>query len=1071
MHGKSPMILRPSARTAACLWTLVAAGGAALAAIPPPSETPARVLVSGRTSTAIDVKVVHVGQRIPKTYSGGKIKNTPGFSWWVSRHYAFKTDFDDRGARRYLTLLELAYPHYVELFGTELDGIGEKRMAVVYGSSRAQMEKAMASDLGYRWTFSGGGITLEGFFCAYQYPSGSLSYHKRYILLHECTHLYQMCLTGTSFSTPGWHTEGTADGLSSHVYDKGKKRLTVFVVDKAAIPNFLDQGLRAFKEKGGTFRKLHDEGGYGRGGGFVGVQYFMTDPHRAQLLRIWRDEMFRLAPRGDARTEVSARLLLGLFGSWDELDAGFKRWLDARRNTFHYVDWGWEQDSNTLWSYGWPQKGPLSRTDVNMPPGERPAYHPLTMDHPAAQMPPILGPVRRGVDEPSVGCVIDFSRNPNKGAAGIGLGVEGDDLALAFPEGTLFEDRAATKPGLATRAYRLGKVTGEGMRSEDVQSGKPLGRSVDRQVKLGLARSAARNLKERFVVEWKGWLKVDRAGECAFATASDDGSWLWVDGKLVVANGGNHGIVMKAGKVRLTRGVHPIRVRYFQGTGGRHMAAGMLEGDTPGYARVLIHASKELAIDGTDLGLGRKTLPIPGEVRAAMKEHGHRVGMTVKVARGALEVVLRAGRPDGMKEFTASLPVGGKAARKRLLTKPMTILAREGYHGVTPFFDDRRRMEPDLTVAAPPNRWRNPGDGQLYAVERACWRLGERAPGSLGALRKEMLGAAAGEPAAQRRALESYSRRAPGIVGDIRRAAAGAGLAGTTSADLAAADLAGVAISLEVTAGAGPGEVALRAELAPPLAGDARGTVRFVFDPPGAVERAPDPEDIRLGPGGKAVVKRVCRVAPRAGAFEVAAVAELRWSARRLALRSSRSLLTSIRRWWIIGPFANPGGHAADVKHPVEQRVLRGEKVDLSAEYPGKGGKTVRWRKVEGGAKLGVTSEHLVDLAERCGKEGNVAAYALAWLEAPAEREAVLALGSDDGVVVWLNGERLHANLVGRGYRPKSDRVPVRLKKGRNELLVKITQGGGDWSFCVHLEDATGGALTDVTASLEGGGE
>jgi len=66
--------------------------------------------------------------------------------------------------------------------------------------------------------------------------------------------------------------------------------------------------------------------------------------------------------------------------------------------------------------------------------------------------------------------------------------------------------------------------------------------------------------------------------------------------------------------------------------------------------------------------------------------------------------------------------------------------------------------------------------------------------------------------------------------------------------------------------------------------------------------------------------------------------------------------LTSVRRWWIIGPFDNPGGHAADVKHPVEERVLRGEKVDPSAEYPGKGGKTVRWRRVEGGALADVTA-------------------------------------------------------------------------------------------------------------------
>jgi hypothetical protein len=122
---------------------LILAGAAVPAAepapVPPPSETPAQVLVSGRTSTPVDVKVVFVDQQIPKTYAGERIKNTPGFKWWVSQHYAFKTDYSDAKARFYLTLLELAYPHYVELFGREPPGSAEARMAVVYGSDRKQM--------------------------------------------------------------------------------------------------------------------------------------------------------------------------------------------------------------------------------------------------------------------------------------------------------------------------------------------------------------------------------------------------------------------------------------------------------------------------------------------------------------------------------------------------------------------------------------------------------------------------------------------------------------------------------------------------------------------------------------------------------------------------------------------------------------------------------------------------------------------------------------------------------------------------------------------------------------------
>ena len=68
----------------------------------------------------------------------------------------------------------------------------------------------------------------------------------------------------------------------------------------------------------------------------------------------------------------------------------------------------------------------------------------------------------------------------------------------------------------------------------------------------------------------------------------------------------------------------------------------------------------------------------------------------------------------------------------------------------------------------------------------------------------------------------------------------------------------------------------------------------------------------------------------------------------------------------------------------------------------------------------------------------------------------VSAAGSDDGVIVWLNGKQVHKKLVGRGYSSKADRVPIHLKKGRNKLLLKITQGGGGWAFGAHILDKDG---------------
>lgn len=110
---------------AVCLMTMLNIRPAA-AEVPPPQETPAKIIVSGRTSTAKDITIVAVGQEVPWTFSGSRVGNTTGFSWYVSQHYAFKTDYPEERARYYLELLELAYPHYVDIFGREPEGIETK---------------------------------------------------------------------------------------------------------------------------------------------------------------------------------------------------------------------------------------------------------------------------------------------------------------------------------------------------------------------------------------------------------------------------------------------------------------------------------------------------------------------------------------------------------------------------------------------------------------------------------------------------------------------------------------------------------------------------------------------------------------------------------------------------------------------------------------------------------------------------------------------------------------------------------------------------------------------------------
>jgi hypothetical protein len=88
---------------------------------------------------------------------------------------------------------------------------------------------------------------------------------------------------------------------------------------------------------------------------------------------------------------------------------------------------------------------------------------------------------------------------------------------------------------------------------------------VDRRVSADSAFAVFRGSPpDTFSAAWSGAFIVTQDATYTFATASDDGSWLYVDRELVVDNGGSHRPQVAQGSVRLTRGVHAIFVKYFQ---------------------------------------------------------------------------------------------------------------------------------------------------------------------------------------------------------------------------------------------------------------------------------------------------------------------------------------------------------------------------------------------------------------------------------------------------------------------------------------------------------------------------
>jgi DNA-binding beta-propeller fold protein YncE/4-amino-4-deoxy-L-arabinose transferase-like glycosyltransferase len=105
-----------------------------------------------------------------------------------------------------------------------------------------------------------------------------------------------------------------------------------------------------------------------------------------------------------------------------------------------------------------------------------------------------------------------------------------------------------------------------------------------------------------FSIEWLGKIYVPASGLYTLGTTSDDGSYLYVDGRLVVDNGGHHGDVYVEGQIELGEGFHDLRLLYFQDGGGRKIE---LYWTPPGGSRAQV-PQEQLFPPGAEL-----TIPPP----------------------------------------------------------------------------------------------------------------------------------------------------------------------------------------------------------------------------------------------------------------------------------------------------------------------------------------------------------------------------------------------------------------------------------------------------------------------------
>jgi tetratricopeptide (TPR) repeat protein len=158
--------------------------------------------------------------------------------------------------------------------------------------------------------------------------------------------------------------------------------------------------------------------------------------------------------------------------------------------------------------------------------------------------------------------------------------------------------------------------------------------------------------------------------------------------------------------------------------------------------------------------------------------------------------------------------------------------------------------------------------------------------------------------------------------------------------------------------------------------------------------------------------------------------------------------------WKLIAPFTNVERKGFDTVFPPE------EKIDLAAVYPGKNG-DAKWADFTSKDEYGQ-----IDFNKPFTMLKEVTGYAYTEFESTEEREAQIRLGCKNGWKVWLNGELLFArDEYHRGAKLDQYKLPVKLQKGKNKILVKCCQNEQteswtvEWQFQLRICNDTGTAI------------
>ncbi len=151
------------------------------------------------------------------------------------------------------------------------------------------------------------------------------------------------------------------------------------------------------------------------------------------------------------------------------------------------------------------------------------------------------------------------------------------------------------------------------------------------------------------------------------------------------------------------------------------------------------------------------------------------------------------------------------------------------------------------------------------------------------------------------------------------------------------------------------------------------------------------------------------------------------------------------RGWLMINPLPYEGNANVDYLTEMGGELTAKPKVTNEFYY---GDKKYRWKRIYSNYLDKVNIKELFP-----EKNQNCVMYAFAELYAIKDMTMIAAIGIDDRADVILNGEKVLEIKETRNLIPDEIKFEIKLKEGKNYLMLKIPQTDGEWGFTFKVLD------------------